>query len=567
MKRRDGGCGCGCGGGCGERQPGATAAGTFTRPRFFAGQLLTEEDLEALGDYLTAKNRLHNRYLVGAGVVCGLEVLCADAGGSRIRVRPGYALDCCGNDIVVGCDETLDVTALLADLPHVGGCVEPCPAEPEPGKGDAGKEPLARRYELVVEYTETPGRLVAPYAGSEEQGSSADCEPSRVSEGYRFALRCRCRGEKERPSLWTALAACETAGLDAAGLEARLRAAGDAAQQLTSGAARSPDGAPAEKEIEEARREFDAEKKLPQAVRLASIGARLALAGDRTAARDVLTQVEDTFTGQEQQDPIAAILKAALLEQVSSLRRRIPPPKPTTDEAGIAPTTADRLLANGVPASEEMREKLREIVAEGRDVLLTRRAGQPGTRCQDDTRLARLTVDRRDDRALQAAAELVLAAFGRSARECACAAANPPCPSCTDTAVPLAEIVVEGCEVVRVCDSIRRHAVTGSTLGYWLPMDLLHDEIVQACCDDAPGRKLPLLSVLNNVRKSLTPSGRTQEKSVEPQKQLARTRLNPRQAQQIKKIAGEAENLKGELAQLQTELSRLVESLNAGDRS
>src|SRR5690242_1272175 len=47
------------------------------RPRFFAGQLLTEDDLNRLDDYVVAKNRLHNRYLVGWGVACGLEVVCS----------------------------------------------------------------------------------------------------------------------------------------------------------------------------------------------------------------------------------------------------------------------------------------------------------------------------------------------------------------------------------------------------------------------------------------------------------------------------------------------------------
>ena len=46
------------------------------RPRFFAGQLLTEQDLNRLQTYVIEKNRLHNRYLHGWGVVCGLEVGC-----------------------------------------------------------------------------------------------------------------------------------------------------------------------------------------------------------------------------------------------------------------------------------------------------------------------------------------------------------------------------------------------------------------------------------------------------------------------------------------------------------
>src|SRR5690349_21018508 len=46
------------------------------RPRFFAGQLLTDEDLTRLDHYIQAKNRLHNRFLHGWGVACGLEVVC-----------------------------------------------------------------------------------------------------------------------------------------------------------------------------------------------------------------------------------------------------------------------------------------------------------------------------------------------------------------------------------------------------------------------------------------------------------------------------------------------------------
>src|ERR1044071_9745845 len=70
------------------------------RPRFFAGQLLTEQDLNRLDHYMVEKSKLHNRYLVGWGVVCGLEVLC-DQCEERVRVTPGYALSPCGEDIVV----------------------------------------------------------------------------------------------------------------------------------------------------------------------------------------------------------------------------------------------------------------------------------------------------------------------------------------------------------------------------------------------------------------------------------------------------------------------------------
>jgi hypothetical protein len=59
---------CSCGG-C-----GCQSCQGFIRPLFFAGQLLTEDDLQSLTDYVAGKNRLHNRYLFGDGAVCGLQV-------------------------------------------------------------------------------------------------------------------------------------------------------------------------------------------------------------------------------------------------------------------------------------------------------------------------------------------------------------------------------------------------------------------------------------------------------------------------------------------------------------
>src|SRR6266542_5411055 len=56
---------------CGCCKPGRTCDGLecLCRPRFFAGQLLTDEDLRRLDHYVVAKDRLHNRYLHGPGSV------------------------------------------------------------------------------------------------------------------------------------------------------------------------------------------------------------------------------------------------------------------------------------------------------------------------------------------------------------------------------------------------------------------------------------------------------------------------------------------------------------------
>src|ERR1700754_3762674 len=82
------------------------------RPRFFAGQLLTDEALNNLEHYIVEKNKLHNRYLHGWGVVCGLEGVCHPCNGVTGRGR--YALSPCGEHIVVCKDVSVDVCSRIA---------------------------------------------------------------------------------------------------------------------------------------------------------------------------------------------------------------------------------------------------------------------------------------------------------------------------------------------------------------------------------------------------------------------------------------------------------------------
>lgn len=222
-QKRSGGCGCGgssssslpctCGGSCGGTC--AICQGeSYTRPRFFAGQLLTEDDLQQLNNYVVAKNRLHASHLFGSGVVCGLEVTCHPCGGGKVLVNPGYALDCCGNDIVVACPQELDINQLVRDLQRRmrGGfdCGDPCAettagttkspsGQPAPGKaGNAAarkeseegrKVSDCQKYCLYIDYCEQSTDPVAPYATDDPCGPTG-CETTRTREGFRFELRC-----------------------------------------------------------------------------------------------------------------------------------------------------------------------------------------------------------------------------------------------------------------------------------------------------------------------------------------------------------------------------------------
>ncbi|HMF54727.1 MAG TPA: hypothetical protein VK619_00080 [Pyrinomonadaceae bacterium] len=235
---------CGCGGGsttaiatvstcsCGNAGCSSCQNQGFVRPRFFAGQLLTEEDLQLLTEYIAGKNRLHNRHMFGEGVVCGLDVTCNPCGGSHVIVNAGYALDCCGNDITLPCPQELDINAMVRELRRnlLGrDCGDPCadakkqlyPAEqaaPTVIEVDAtgaatGKQEtesteseLTRHYCLYIRYCEEMTDPVSPYA-TDEPCSFQTCEPTRVREGFRFELRCR---EEQMPhaNLLSRICAC-----------------------------------------------------------------------------------------------------------------------------------------------------------------------------------------------------------------------------------------------------------------------------------------------------------------------------------------------------------------------
>ena len=119
------------------------------RPRFYEGQLLTEDDLADLVGYVAGATRLEALALVGDGAVLGLEVMELNGAvssddpdqlvpsitsppllgtadrleghpGPDLRIQPGYALDCCGNDIVVPCEVEIELLTLTGDLPDVG---------------------------------------------------------------------------------------------------------------------------------------------------------------------------------------------------------------------------------------------------------------------------------------------------------------------------------------------------------------------------------------------------------------------------------------------------------------
>jgi len=195
--------------------PACTGLQCLDRTRFFAGQLLTEADLNNDQSYWLAKSRLHNRYLHGWGVVCGLQVACGDCLG-WVTVKTGYAIDPCGNDIIVCTEQPFNVIKAIQAC-----CTPPEPADcsplrtPPPNCEDAQQE-----WCITIQYEEQPTRPITPLrqpftqrdstcgCGGKHTKSSATqstacccstppaltgattpgCEPTRILEGFRLGV-------------------------------------------------------------------------------------------------------------------------------------------------------------------------------------------------------------------------------------------------------------------------------------------------------------------------------------------------------------------------------------------
>jgi hypothetical protein len=208
--------------------PDCGALECLCRPRFFAGQLLSEQDLNRLDSYIRNKHRLHNLNLHGWGVVNGLLVLCDPCG--EVKVTQGYAVDPCGGDIVV-CETTgVAICDLIRQCKQNERPVNCSPFQKPP---NSRCDDVEEEWILTIQYQEWPSRGVTALRGNHcsiakaqtacscgsstvdgcrcastgnktasasqgaasacnqtktNRGASAECEPTVICEGYRFGV-------------------------------------------------------------------------------------------------------------------------------------------------------------------------------------------------------------------------------------------------------------------------------------------------------------------------------------------------------------------------------------------
>jgi len=471
-------CGCG-GGGCGC-EVSMTGEG-FVRPRYFGGMLLTEDDLQAQVDYALAKRKLTNRNVIGSGVVCGLEVSCHPCDPGKVSVNPGYAIDCCGNDILVSCAEEVDVIALVRDLRLRKGvdCGEPCDEQPR------------REYSLYLRYAESPMAPVAPYAA--DDCATGECEFSRIREGYCFELRCDPPAAE--PTVLDTLAACtpdekivnqDQARL--AGISSLARRHDAIVKTLAAGAEPLP-SAPTKSEFDRAERS-DAALSDNVALLARSVGTLALVAGaakDDDAPKLSLNAPRRELIADRSSALAAKILESDALEaqppaESARMERVL---RIAAEQPDLSSLNAfDRMwLSDGLTAHEANVEYT-NVAESMRDRIVDELGARGHTSCAEYRKLSKLRFDGLTDSSKDDVAALEKA-YQLSLSACACSAFDPPCPTCTDDAVVIAKLRVDGCEVTDVCALERRWVLSPRALGYWLPVvEMLRHCLERACCDD-----------------------------------------------------------------------------------
>jgi hypothetical protein len=190
--------GCGCKGHAHGQAQGQGCAccdlSAFVRPRYFCGHLLTDADLRLDQHYARAKRRLYHRTLHGHGVVCGLKLRCLPRCPGHIVVGEGYAIDPCGNDLVLDAPAAFDVMDWVRRRRAATTTAKPAPKmQPVEGTPAAGagadKKPCLpiECYYVLACYHEEEADFTTPFVPG-CQPAVAQCEATRVREGVRIDL-------------------------------------------------------------------------------------------------------------------------------------------------------------------------------------------------------------------------------------------------------------------------------------------------------------------------------------------------------------------------------------------
>ena len=145
----------------------------FMRNHYFTGKLLTARDFGDETRYHADKLRHHHQRLHGSGAVCGLRVVqhpnpaCQDR---YLVVEPGTAIDCCGHEILVTEQATLD----LRQIPAMAVLA---------ANGNRSGNGVAHTLQVCLRYRECPTEDI-PVLYDDCGCNDTACAPNRIRESF-----------------------------------------------------------------------------------------------------------------------------------------------------------------------------------------------------------------------------------------------------------------------------------------------------------------------------------------------------------------------------------------------
>lgn len=164
---------CRCGG------EGAAECGHIAteRNRYFTGKYMAARDFQDEQTYFLSRHRLHNRLLHGWGIVCGLKVTRhpnPECARRWVVVHPGIALDCCGRELILSCEQAFELPLPRAGEGEGEGGEGP-PPQDDQRQGDYNQRGL--RHEHTRPESLHQGRPVE-YDEERDEGDDDDTGPS-----------------------------------------------------------------------------------------------------------------------------------------------------------------------------------------------------------------------------------------------------------------------------------------------------------------------------------------------------------------------------------------------------
>jgi hypothetical protein len=453
----------------------------FDSPRYASGAVLTADDLSSEQAYVRAKMRLHNRHLHGWGTVCGLEVVCDDCEGS-VLVMPGYAIDPCGNDLVLVDDTRFDVIKAIRECcdarrPKLGAC-DPYVPPADPGCKDTETHwCISLRFEeRETAQTFSLGRQPGGGCSCGGKSGSCGCGGRNVGGGCGCGGRggnCTCGGKGHGG---TQILATQTSSVSAYGL---------------------PGCTP---------------RRLVECVEIGLIEHKGPCAPNPHYDRVTWTQAGEQDFPIVPPDSLLGRILSCFTDAFDLLSKRL-----TTQDSDALSYLDTGVSKPGVTARTQ-----HDALCRLRQALLDFMMRHNPVRCQMLRTLGELLVPalgmEESASAYRARAsavyENIASIWLQAVMDCVCGAILPSCPDDPmDSRVPIACVTVRGDRIINICNhSCRPYAGAFPSLFHWFSIvpiiPLLKRLIAAICCaPDAVSKNSPLVNNLMPIIASLDPTG------------------------------------------------------------